>query len=170
MRITAVDTTQHAATAQGHLDPAGSEFTRCCTEILGVASLGDDLARFLLQFHNGDPYSLASAQNLRLDINLFLQKPCTPHIFQVHPLKFKYAIISQQLNFRNQGWLVVIHSIAGHAFPHSTTYRGNDIVKDGQNLELRCHELSKGIYPDTKYNDDSGNTRRNQKVVVHNGI
>ena len=69
---------QHAATAQGHLDPVRSEFTRCCTKILGVAGLSNDFARFLLQFHDSYPYRLTSTQNLCLDINLFLREPNMP--------------------------------------------------------------------------------------------
>ena len=67
--------------AQGHLDSVRSEFTICYTKVLGVASLSDDFARFLLQFHNGHPYYLASAQNLRFDINLFLHE--TKHLMPV---------------------------------------------------------------------------------------
>jgi hypothetical protein len=93
---------QHAATAQGHLDPVRSEFTRCCTEILGVAGLGNDFARFLLQFHDGHPYSLASTQNLRLNINLFLRKPNMPCLspkIQVHqhPQQFNSEIKTEYL-------------------------------------------------------------------------
>ena len=78
-----------------------SQFTRR-TKILGIASLRDDFARFLLQFHSSHSYCFSSTQNLGLDINLFLQMATymvSSLLYNIHENLGKEALIFQHLNF-----------------------------------------------------------------------